>query len=118
MDVLVDLDGYTDAVALPDAEGSGEGDFLFQMVFLDRLLEQFYDFRRTGQMAGTANTNLNQHGIHSFMFLWAENRRECCVKTGEFKSTAIIPDFIGKRKNSIEKNFCSFYNRENIKLQE
>ena len=68
MDIIVNLNGHTGTVALSNAETSGEGNFLFQVVVLNGLLEQCYDFRGTGQVAGTANTNLNQHGIHSFAF--------------------------------------------------
>jgi hypothetical protein len=64
MNIIIDLNRDTDAVALSDAEAAGEDHIVFQMMFCNPRLQKLYDVLRTFEMAGAAYTNLyNQHII-------------------------------------------------------
>ena len=65
MYVIVYLNGNTNAIALSDAEATGKNNVIFEVVFLDCILQKFYDRGRTLDVAGGTDTNLNkQHGLY------------------------------------------------------
>ncbi len=67
MDIVVDLDRNADTVALTDAKATGQYNVVFQSVFFYGMLQQFNDLLRALEMAGAANTNLNdQHAVQIF----------------------------------------------------
>ena len=67
MNIIVHLYGNTDAVALSDTEATGKYDLVFKMMFLNSILHKFHDILRALQVAGGADTNLNEHhGDYTF----------------------------------------------------
>ena len=61
VDFIIDLNRHTDTVAFSDTEAADQGDRLLELFVTDGILEKFYDFLRSFQMAGAAYTNLYNH---------------------------------------------------------
>ena len=65
VNVIVDLHGHTDAIALSDAEASGKHDLVLDVMLLNGALKQLHDFLRAAKVAGGADANLNEyHGLY------------------------------------------------------
>lgn len=61
MNIIIDLNGNSDAIALTDAEAADEHDFIVKLLVFYSFLQKLYNLFRTFQMAGTADTDLNNH---------------------------------------------------------
>ena len=61
--VIVDLNGYTDAVALSDTEAAGKHYLVFDVMFSNGFLKKLNDILRALEVARRANTNLNEHHL-------------------------------------------------------
>ena len=61
MNIIIDLNGNSDAIALTDAEAANEHDFIVKLLVFYSFLQKLYNLFRTFQMAGTADTDLNNH---------------------------------------------------------
>jgi hypothetical protein len=65
VNVVVDLHGHADAVALSDAEAAGKHDLVLNTVLLHCRLKKLDDILRALEVAGRADANLyEQHFLH------------------------------------------------------
>ena len=60
MNVIIHLYGYADTVAFSDAEAAGKHDLILNMMFLYGFFKKLYNIGRALEVAGRANTNLNE----------------------------------------------------------
>ena len=60
VNIIVDLYGNPDTVALSDAEATGKHHLVVQMMFLHGFLEKLHDILGALEVARRANTNLNE----------------------------------------------------------
>ena len=51
MNIIIDLNGYTNAITLADAKASGKCNFVFKMMFFNGFLKELNNFGRTLQVA-------------------------------------------------------------------
>ena len=58
VNIIVDLNGNADSVALSDAKAAGEDNLVLDVMLGDRLLEHSYNLLRALQKARGANTYL------------------------------------------------------------
>ena len=61
MDIIIYLNRNTNTITLADAEAAGKCNLVFEMIIHYGFLKKLNYFRRTFQVAGAANTNLNYH---------------------------------------------------------
>ena len=61
MNIIIDLNGNSDAIALTDAEAANKRNFIFKLTVFQSLLQKSYNLLGTLQMTGTADTDLNNH---------------------------------------------------------
>ena len=61
VNVIIHLNGNSDTVALSDAEATGKHNLVLKMMFLNSILHKFHNILRALQVAGGADTNLNEH---------------------------------------------------------
>ena len=66
MNIIVYLNGNSDAIALSDAKASGKHDLIVDMMFFNGFFEKLYYISRALEVAGRANTNLNEQHIYTF----------------------------------------------------
>jgi hypothetical protein len=63
VNIIVDLHGHADAVALSDAEATGKHDLVVQMMFLHGFLQKLHNILGALEVARRAYTNLNEQHI-------------------------------------------------------
>ena len=63
VNIIINLNCYTNAITLADAKTTGKCNFVFQMMIRDGVLKKFHDLGGAFQMAGTTNTNCNYHNL-------------------------------------------------------
>ena len=64
MNIIVNLYGNADAVALSDTEITGKRNLVLKMIFLYGFLQKLHNFGRAFKMAGATHANLNDHILH------------------------------------------------------
>ena len=60
MDVIVYLNGNSDAVALSDTKATGKHDLVFDSMFLHGFLQKLHDILGALEVARRAHANLNE----------------------------------------------------------
>jgi hypothetical protein len=67
VNIVIDLNGHTHAVAFADAKAAGENHLVLEMILGNRVFKQPNDLGRTLEVARRSNTNLNdQHNTYTF----------------------------------------------------
>ena len=63
VNVIIYLYGNTDSVALPDAKATGKHDLIDDMMFFNGFFKKLHNILRALEVAGRANTNLNEQHL-------------------------------------------------------
>ena len=66
MDLVVDLNSYSDTVTLSYTEAACKSHFILKAMLLYRFLKKLHDFRRAFQVTGAAYADLYYHHILVF----------------------------------------------------
>ena len=74
VNLIIDLQGHTNAITPADAKASGKCNLIFQMMIFHGLLQQLHNLRGTLEMTGATDANLNDHIFHTFaLMLFSKN---------------------------------------------